>query len=1109
MSPIKRRSIVFFPSFLIFLVLAAQLFRHIKKVLSSRTSKMNGGGGDDDSDDALGAFAPFLSHVLSWDYYKIYAESMSGYQNTSSSATKKTKTSASSSSSSVLKPIPLRFSNAKEYIECFSSFLVEEAKAIVLKGDGSGGASVACEKCERVRVVSPSSPKGAKKGSNTNASFLYTAVASFRTQQQCEQFSENDVLFLSKLNAISEDEKIEKGADYCFAFCEGKVSDTEVKVRLFSPLTMGSVDGDSPQPPSGKTTGTTTANGQKKKSGQQQQQQQQQQINNNYGASNNDKERLLNVRAKLWSNGQSWHLTRVCNMSTVRREWMAVQEVSSIPFADLVLDARNNNDITTSNTTTAKKQKKERQNRQYQPSWEIPKDLSDAMKLKGKSDQSQLKIATTTTLTKENPLVLIQGPPGTGKTTTIISLISVILAAQPINRNHAANQGDDFSKKKSTVSEEEKLAMKAKAQPWLYGMANPRDCLPNIDLGDTSDDDEENNGNNGNNSANIENQRSGHMVPSSTIPIELMGPSISKRSKILVCAPSNSAVDEIVRRLLRKELLDEHGKPYKPSIVRVGCNFQRDVAHVSLERLIEERIKQDYGIEYFSSGGKDEKGLKQFGSFQDNRRFRRTILDEAKIVCTTLSSVGSEIFRRMKTKFDVTIIDEAAQAVEPSTLIPLTEIKTKQAFLVGDPAQLPATVLSRECAKNNYDQSLFKRLMDSGFPVHKLSTQYRMLPEIREFPSDQFYGGELRDGPGVLKQNYREWHECKLYKPFVFYDVQHGKEESSSSGFSWINEEEAAFAIELAHQLLKANPVLKRGGPKVAIISPYRAQVSVIRRKLEKKFGGMHNYGQTVEVLSIDNSQGCEKDVVIFSLVRAPLNDMFHILKKASASNANNKRRRNLLGFVADERRINVALTRAKCSMFVLGNAKAMKTDPNWGALVESARKRDCMFTIPHRTHFRSFFSDHAQYHDSDLSGSEDDTDDASSLKSIMYEDDYAFEDTDKDISPEKLTIDRAAETDGYAKYGFKDDLVFERANKADVVGGEDGAFADDDDANVDAFVDVNENAPVDKKASTSMPKKEKTPTENKKKPVPTTAATKKRAAPNKAASAATKRSRK
>jgi len=1091
-------------------------------------------GGDDDDDDALGAFAPFLTRVLSWDYYKIYAESMSACGAASKKANGKTQSSSSSSSSSALalKPIPLRFSNAREYVQCFSSFLLEEAKAIVLKGDGNGAANVACEKCARVSVLSSRDTNNAaaatktKKSSPTSTNrsgknnddenenenenendfdeqkkkqFLYAAVVSFETPQQCEQFNENDLLFLSKLSSLSEDEKIEKGVDYCFAFCEGRVSDTALKMRLFSPLKPGNA------------AGTTTTNGQKKRSGGQQQQHQ----SASNDALNEDDERLVNIRAKLLGNNHSWHLTRVCNMSTVRREWLAVQEVSSIPFADLILDASINNN-NTRNTNVAKKQKKEqqqqqlqKQQRQYQPSWEIPKDLSDAMKARARSDQSQLEIATTTALTKENPLVLIQGPPGTGKTTTIISLLSVILAAQPINRNHVADSGDDFIKKKSALSEEEKLAIKMKAQPWLFGITNPRDCSPIIDLGDTSDEDEENNGNK--NSANIENQRRGHTSPSSTIPIELMGPSISKRSKILVCAPSNSAVDEIVRRLLRKELLDEHGKPYKPSIVRVGGNFHRDVAHVSLERLIEERIKQDYGREHFSSGGgKDEKGLKTFGSFQDNRRFRQIVLDEAKVVCTTLSAVGSEIFRRMKTRFDVVIVDEAAQAVEPSTLIPLTEIKAKQVYLVGDPAQLPATVLSRECAKNNYEQSLFKRLMDSEYPVHKLSTQYRMLPEIREFPSEQFYGGELRDGPGLLKQNYRDWHECKLYRPFVFYDVQHGKEESSSSGFSWVNEEEAAFAVELAHQLLKANPILKRGGPKVAIISPYRAQVSMIRRKLEKKFGGMHNYGHNVEVLSIDNSQGSEKEVVIFSLVRAPVNDMFQVPKKTSASNnANIKSRRNLLGFVADERRINVGLTRAKCSMLVLGNAKAMKTDPNWGALVESARRRDCTISVPHRGQFRSFFSDYAQYHDSDLSGSEDDTDDgASSLKSMLYEDDYGvFEDTDKDISPDKLTIDRAAETDGYAKYGFKDDLVFEQANKADVVGGEeDGAFADDDDANVDAFVQVNESAPVGKKASASAPKKEKAKTEEKKKP-----ATKKRAAPaSKApASAATKRSRK
>ena len=243
-------------------------------------------GGDDDDDDALGAFAPFLTRVLSWDYYKIYAESMSAYGVASKKANGKTQSSSSSSSSSALalKPIPLRFSNAREYVQCFSSFLLEEAKAIVLKGDGNGAANVACEKCARVSVLSSRNTNNAaaatktKKSSpiSTNRSgknndenenenenendfdeqkkkqFLYAAVASFETPQQCEQFNENDLLFLSKLSSLSEDEKIEKGVDYCFAFCEGRVSDTELKMRLFSPLKQGNA------------AGTTTTNGQKK-----------------------------------------------------------------------------------------------------------------------------------------------------------------------------------------------------------------------------------------------------------------------------------------------------------------------------------------------------------------------------------------------------------------------------------------------------------------------------------------------------------------------------------------------------------------------------------------------------------------------------------------------------------------------------------------------------------------------------------------------------------------------------------------------------------------------------------------------------------------------------
>ena len=125
---------------------------------------------------------------------------------------------------------------------------------------------------------------------------------------------------------------------------------------------------------------------------------------------------------------------------------MAVQEVSSIPFADLVLDARNNNDITTSNTTTAKSRRKSGKIGNINLAGKSQK-IYRIMKLKGKSDQSRLKSATTTTLTKENPLVLIQGPPGTGKTTDYFAYIGDFSSATDKSKSRR-EPGDDFSKRK-------------------------------------------------------------------------------------------------------------------------------------------------------------------------------------------------------------------------------------------------------------------------------------------------------------------------------------------------------------------------------------------------------------------------------------------------------------------------------------------------------------------------------------------------------------------------------------------------------------------------------------------------------------------------------------
>jgi senataxin len=110
-------------------------------------------------------------------------------------------------------------------------------------------------------------------------------------------------------------------------------------------------------------------------------------------------------------------------------------------------------------------------------------------------------------------------------------------------------------------------------------------------------------------------------------------------------------------------------------------------------------------------------------------RMRIAILDEASIVCSTLSFSGAGVFMRMNRGFDVVVIDEAAQAVEPSTLVPLAH-GCRQVFLVGDPLQLPATVLSTEAVAYGYGKSLFRRFQKAGYPVNLLNTQYRMHPEV-------------------------------------------------------------------------------------------------------------------------------------------------------------------------------------------------------------------------------------------------------------------------------------------------------------------------------------------------------------------------------------------
>ena len=310
-------------------------------------------------------------------------------------------------------------------------------------------------------------------------------------------------------------------------------------------------------------------------------------------------------------------------------------------------------------------------------------------------------------------------------------------------------------------------------------------------------------------------------------------------------------------------------------------------------------------------------------------RIRASLLDEAAIVFSTLSFSGSAIFTRMTRAFDVVIIDEAAQAVEPATLVPLVH-GCRQVFLVGDPVQLPATVISSTAQELGYGTSLFKRFQAAGFPVQMLKIQYRMHPEISVFPSKEFYEGILEDGEGLNKK--RPWHSYSCFGPFCFFDVDGVESQLSGSG-STVNEDEVEFITLLYHQLAMRYPELKSSS-QVAVISPYRGQVKLLKDHFRSTFGDQSK--EVIDVNTVDGFQGREKELVIFSCVRC------------------NKEQN--IGFVSDFRRMNVAITRARSAVLVIGSASTLKKDKHWTNLVESAKERNRYFKVTKP--FTAFFAE-------------------------------------------------------------------------------------------------------------------------------------------------------
>lgn len=340
--------------------------------------------------------------------------------------------------------------------------------------------------------------------------------------------------------------------------------------------------------------------------------------------------------------------------------------------------------------------------------------------------------------------------------------------------------------------------------------------------------------------------------------------------RLLICTPSNTAIDEIVFRLAAS-------KDAYPPFVRIGATAHKSIEQHTLDHQI--ASQQD--------------GARACGK----NRTKHLLLSKTPIVCSTLSSCIAGYTKGLR--FDYLIVDEACQATELNMLIPLT-YNFRKIVLIGDPKQLPPTVFSQDPA---LEHSLFERLSHAYPPVF-LNEQYRMHPKICRVASRLFYDGKLvtaaQLGPRDASARSTAVPDGRVpahgFDPTNFVHISGGNELIDENK-SYYNPLEAAVALRIQSYLIGKY----RNTLRINILSPYKAQIAYIRNRKSCE----------CEANTIDAFQGKEADVTILSTVR-----------------------QSGLGFVCDFRRINVAITRSKRCVIILGNSRCLRASRVWRDII-------------------------------------------------------------------------------------------------------------------------------------------------------------------------------
>jgi hypothetical protein len=261
--------------------------------------------------------------------------------------------------------------------------------------------------------------------------------------------------------------------------------------------------------------------------------------------------------------------------------------------------------------------------------------------------------------------------------------------------------------------------------------------------------------------------------------------------------------------------------------------------------------------------------------------------------------------------FQMVIVDEATQAVEPASLIPIIHSATKF-VLVGDQNQLGPTIsgdAAIEMKQCGYGDSLFQRLVSNGMDFVLLDTQYRMHPAISDFPNRCFYNGQLRDGVGA---NDRRSPSLGFPTPLLFLDVD-GLEERHNKSYANMSEVKAVMLIVARMRHCGVE------GKRIGVIAPYSAQVIQLRSMFPRI---RHS---DIKIASVDSFQGGERDYIVVSCVRA--HPATHTI-----------------GFLNDDARLNVLLTRARFGLVIIGHRATLEMNKNWNLLVKHFERNKALF---------------------------------------------------------------------------------------------------------------------------------------------------------------------